>query len=153
MIPESGQKRIEKDKNLCYNLKQETKMRRKADDMHTDKQFDRQDTKAIKGTAVLMMLFLHLVSLADRYPATFEGFVSVIPDLSGDGYFIRLITAGMGFCVPLFFFLGGYGLYMRMQKSGFSLWQSILKLYKAYWKVFFIFVPVGIVFFPGAEKT
>lgn len=109
-------------------------------------QFGREDTKAIKGISVLMMLFCHLVASPDRYPAGFEGFQSIIPGFV-DNYLIKIgLECGL-LCVPFFFFLGGYGLYLRMQKNNFSLKDSILKLYYSYWKIFFLFVPIGLIFF------
>ena len=37
-------------------------------------EFSREDTKAIKGIAVVLMLFHHLVAFPERFPAGFEGF-------------------------------------------------------------------------------
>jgi len=114
--------------------------------MNTRIEFGRNDTKAVKGIAVLMMLFCHLVASPDRFPAGFEGFCSMIPGFVENGYLTRL-GFECGLCVPFFFFLGGYGLYLRMQKQGFSLKDTIIKLYISYWKIFFIFVPIGFLFF------
>lgn len=50
-------------------------------------------------------------------------------------------------CVPIFFFLGGYGLYKRLESGKFSLSDSIISLYKQYWKVFVIFIPIAFCFF------
>lgn len=50
-------------------------------------------------------------------------------------------------CVPLFFFLGGYGVYVRWSKGQFSVKKSVVALYKSYWKVFLVFVPIAYCFF------
>ena len=104
--------------------------------------FDRSDTKAIKGAAVLLMLFHHLTGFPYRFPVGFGGFSSVIPA----GYLEAFGTAAK-ICVPMFFFLGGYGLYCKWKSGSLSITKSILSLYRSYWKVFFVFVPVALVFF------
>ena len=50
-------------------------------------------------------------------------------------------------CVSIFFFLGGYGLYIQSKNNGFSIIKRIKKLYTAYWKVFVIFIPIAFIFF------
>ena len=47
--------------------------------------FDRSDTKAVKGVAVVLMLFHHLAGFPERFPVGFAGFRSiwqVIPSTS-----------------------------------------------------------------------
>ncbi len=39
--------------------------------------FSREDTRAIKGVAVIMMLMHHLVAFPARYPVGFDGFKSL----------------------------------------------------------------------------
>lgn len=41
--------------------------------------FERDDTKAVKGIAVLLMLFHHLAGFPDRFPVGFDGFSSILP--------------------------------------------------------------------------
>lgn len=108
--------------------------------------FSSADTKAIKGFALILMLFHHLVALPDRVPVGFEGFTSLIPQLASSGYLQKFALAGT-ICLPMFFFLGGYGLYIRWKKPGFSLTGSLLNLLQRYWKVFFVFVPIALLFF------
>ena len=38
--------------------------------------FDKNDTKAIKGIAIIMMLFHHLAGFPERFPVGFEEFIS-----------------------------------------------------------------------------
>lgn len=108
--------------------------------------FTRTDTKAIKGVAVLLMLYHHLVAFVTRYPVGFGGFESIFPGYAESEYPIALAMAAK-LCVPLFFFMGGYGMYSRFKAGKFSVKDSIIGLYKSYWKVFFIFVPIALIFF------
>ena len=116
--------------------------------------FDRNDTKAIKGIAVVLMLFHHLAGFPYRTPAWFGGFESMLPGFVEDGYLEKIAFAAI-LCVPVFAFLGGYGLFKRMDSSKFSMKDTILGLYSAYWKVFLVFVPLDLIFFMrnGAETN
>lgn len=108
--------------------------------------FSREDTKALKGIAVVMMLLHHLAAFSYRYPIGFDGFKSVWKGFVTDGYLTSLAT-NVRLCVAVFFFLGGYGMYKRMESGKYSLLNSVIGLFKSYWKVFVIFVPVAFIFF------
>ena len=108
--------------------------------------FDRSDTKAVKGVAVVLMLFHHLAGFSERFPVGFAGFRSIWQVLVDSGYLEQLAYAAK-FCVAIFFFLGGYGLYIRLSKGTFSVKKAIFDLYRAYWKVFVILIPIGFLFF------
>ena len=108
--------------------------------------FTRDDTKAVKGVAVLLMLLHHLAAFPERYPVDFAGFTSLIPGFVENGYLNDLAMDAL-VCVPLFFFLGGYGLYKRVQAGTFRLLEAVIGLYKRYWKVFFVFVPIAFLCF------
>lgn len=106
--------------------------------------FTKEDTKKIKGIAILLMLAHHLWGFQARMPLGF----------SFDQYFFvngvsltECVAIFGNVCVSIYMFLGGYGLYMNYHSGRFSLPENILKLYKNYWKVFFIFVPIGFIFF------
>ena len=103
--------------------------------------FSRNDTKAVKGIAVVMMLFHHLVRFPERWPIGFRGFPDT-PNLV-----VHQLAFGAQLCVPIFFFLGGYGLYERRKSGNFDLTGAICTLYKQYWKVFVIFIPIAFIFF------
>ena len=90
--------------------------------------FDRSDTKAVKGVAVVLMLFHHLVGFPERFPVGFAGFRSIWQVLVDSGYLEQLAYAAK-FCVAIFFFLGGYGLYIRLSKGTFSVKKAIFDLY------------------------
>ncbi len=108
--------------------------------------FTREDTKAVKGLAVIFMLLHHLATYSFRFPLDFPGFASPIPGFVEHGHLTDLALNAL-ICVPMFFFLGGYGLYKRWEAGQFRLLDTILDLYKRYWRVFFIFVPVAFLFF------
>ncbi|MDE5884825.1 MAG: acyltransferase [Oscillospiraceae bacterium] len=108
--------------------------------------FGREDTRAVKGIAVIMMLLHHLAGFGDRYPVGFEGFQPKESWFIKEGILSGL-AFNMRFCVAIFFFLGGYGTYKSIAKGSFCLTNSVLGLFKKYWKVFFIFVPVAYLFF------
>ena len=109
-------------------------------------EFGRAETKAIKGVAVLLMLFHHIAGFPARLPIDFSGFESYITALVEHGYIFNFAVSAK-ICVSLFFFLGGYGFYIRRKSSKVSVISEIVRLYCAYWKVFIIFIPIGILFF------
>lgn len=105
--------------------------------------FTQVDTKMVKGFAIVLMLAHHLFLFPERYPIGYS-FESIILT---DG--ISLVTVAGAFgkiCVSIFMFLGGYGLWCRKDRPS-MLQDSVIKLYKAYWKVFLIFIPIGFYFF------
>ncbi|MDE5582365.1 MAG: acyltransferase [Ruminococcus sp.] len=115
--------------------------------------FSREDTKAVKGIAVAMMLFHHLAGFAEqRSPVGFEGFKKGFLSKIDDNY-ITNIAVHCKLCVAIFFFLGGYGIYKQMSANKFSLTESIVGLYKRYWKIFLIFVPIAFIFFRRSEDV
>ncbi|MBS6396173.1 MAG: acyltransferase family protein [Clostridiales bacterium] len=105
--------------------------------------FTRNDTKIIKGMTILLMLAHHLFLFPERYPAGF-GFDS--PVWTDEVAAITVIGRFGKICVSMFMFLGGYGLWCQREKASL-LSHSIIKLYKAYWKVLLIFIPIGFLFF------
>lgn len=113
-------------------------------------EFSRTDTKAIKGVAVVLMLFHHIAGFPERFPLDFLGFQSLWSSFVENGYLQNFALSGK-ICVSLFFFLGGYGHFIRRKSSKLSITSEIFRLYCAYWKVFIIFVPIGILFFANGE--
>lgn len=110
--------------------------------------FTRDDTKAVKGIALVLMLFHHLAAFPDRFPVGFEGFKPLLaPSRSGGGWGIGRFALAANFCVSLYFFLGGYGLFIRWRRRELRVADSVFTLYKAYWKVFAIFIPAGYLLF------
>lgn len=117
--------------------------------------FTREDTKQIKGIAILLMLMHHLYLYADRIPYGLEVATDIV--IMGKELTEILGTFG-GICVPLYMFLGGYGLYMKVgsnEQSDYgrnSLVSHYIKLYQVYWKVFLIFVPLGYLCFSNQPQ-
>lgn len=108
--------------------------------------FTRTDTKVIKGVAVLLMLMHHLFYFPDNRPYSMPEVRQTLPNFMGQGLETMLGIFGV-ICVPIFFFLAGYGLYLQTRRDGFRLEKRILAVYTQYWKIFFIFIPIGFLFF------
>lgn len=111
--------------------------------------FTKENTKQIKGIAIVLMLMHHLYLFPDRIPYDMELATNIY--IFGKE-FTQILGEFGKFCVPLYMFLGGYGLYMKLnsekQASGSnSLVSHYIKLYMAYWKVFLIFIPIGFLLF------
>ncbi|MBE6158982.1 MAG: acyltransferase [Firmicutes bacterium] len=105
--------------------------------------FSKEDTKVIKGVAIVLMLMHHLWIIPDRIAGgELNYLLSVFGEssLSFFGWFGNI-------CVSLFFFLGGYGIYVQSTKKDFNLIKNIKKLFISYWKVFLIFIPIAFIFF------
>lgn len=107
--------------------------------------FTRTDTKVIKGVAVLLMLMHHLFYFPDNRPYSMPEVRQTLPNFMGQGLETMLGIFGV-ICVPIFFFLAGYGLYLQTRRDGFRLEKRILAVYTQYWKIFFIFIPIGFLF-------
>ena len=117
--------------------------------------FTRENTKQIKGIAILLMLMHHLYPYTDRIPYGMEVATDIV--IMGKELTELLGNFG-GICVPLYMFLGGYGLYMkvgRTEQSEYgknSLVAHYINLYKVYWKVFLIFIPLGYLCFANQPQ-
>lgn len=90
----------------------------------------------MKGVAVLLMIIHHLWGFPCRVP----------------GLHILHVEEQIGIaskiCVSIFMFLSGYGLYYTFKKNGTVRVTKRLKaIYERFWKVFFVFVPLGFLFF------
>lgn len=112
--------------------------------------FTRENTKQIKGIAILLMMVHHLFTFPDKIPYG----MSVATSFYISGKELLELIGGFGrICVPIYMFMGGYGLYKKAVTEGEQLVvhnhlaKDIVALYKAYWKVFFVFVPIGFLFF------
>lgn len=101
--------------------------------------FTKDDTKLMKGFAILLMLAHHLWGFPDRL-------VSELPmtGMTARGMEFAGYIGGYGkICVSLFMFLGGLGTYIWYEQKNPDWFGKIRKLYLSYWKVFFVFVPIG----------
>lgn len=105
--------------------------------------FTREDTKMMKGFAIILMLMHHLWAFPDRLitdlPLTF---------LTAYGIEIKKYIGWYGkICVSLFMFLSGYGSYLLYEQKRLNYLEKLKHLYISYWKVFAIFIPVGFLLF------
>lgn len=108
-----------------------------------DKEFTANDTKIMKGIAIILMLMHHLWAFPSRVP---ESSMWHITNIFGDSTFYYIGLFGK-ICVSIFFFLGGYGIYASLKKKKLDILKNIKRIFIAYWKVFLIFVPIGFIFF------
>lgn len=115
--------------------------------------YTREDTKAAKGVAALLMVMHHLWYFPTRLPG---GALQSVVMVFGQSL-PSLVGAFGKICVSMFFFLGGYGLLLSSSSPGFNLIAKIKKLYMAYWSYAIPFVIVGFAFFahqaPYCEQT
>lgn len=89
----------------------------------------------VKGMAVLMMIMHHI-----------WGFPEKIPALPLSNFEVLLGAAGK-ICVSIFMFISGYGLYYTFEKKEtIRVWHRVWNVYKRFWQVFLIFVPIGFLF-------
>ncbi|WP_338705297.1 acyltransferase [Priestia aryabhattai] len=105
--------------------------------------FTKRNTNIAKGIAVLMLLFHHLFLYQK------EGII----DISVGSHSISsMLSVCLKGCVAIFLVLSGFGLYesnKRFKKLEILKFykKAYLKLYKSYWLIWIIFVPVGIFVF------
>jgi len=114
--------------------------------MHTiSYTFTREDTKSVKGMAILLMLAHHLWAFPERLASEFQ-----LTSFTPYGLKIAEYIGGYGkICVSLFMFLGGVGVWLQYEQQKLNWFEKIRQLYISYWKVFFLFVPAGFLFFRG----
>ncbi|MDR0830882.1 MAG: acyltransferase [Prevotellaceae bacterium] len=109
----------------------------KTDKNNIDLHISLDDTQVIKGIAICLMLWYHLI---------------LVPEY---GYF-AFQTARLGqVCVALFLFVSAYGLTVQYNKiCGNPIAETFkfqakrfVKFYTNYWVIFLIFVPIGVFVF------
>jgi len=111
-------------------------------------ELSKNDTKALKGIAILLMVLLHLFALKDV-----NGLYETYPLINGVPlvYYIGLMGDA---APPIYMFVTGYALYLMIHNSKNSILakniKRILKLYVNFWVIFAIFIPLG--FLIGSEK-
>ena len=118
-------------------------------------QFTRDDTKVIKGIAIVLMLYHHLF----YFPQRISDSIQYIPALTYHNISSAYLLGEFGkICVALFLFLGGYGTFLSFRKHADDdkagtqvVFTKIKYLYAEYWKVFIIFVPICLL--AGVERV
>ena len=115
----------------------------------------KSDTRQLKGLAILMMLWLHLFS----NPETVHQCTYWLSYVNGQPLAYALTRLASS-CVPIYIFLGGYGLaatYKNAADHRLHGGRRALALMANFWLVFLIFVPIGCVvnpdLFPGSWQT
>ena len=106
-------------------------------------EFTKQDTKTIKGIAILLMLCHHLFAFPERLNGV--SYVS-LPFIGGSSVAMFIAIFGK-LCISLFTLLGGYGAYISLSRTKSRtelVGRHIFRLYSSYWKVFAIAVPVSL---------
>ncbi|SHK79095.1 MULTISPECIES: acyltransferase [unclassified Fibrobacter] len=105
------------------------------------------DTKIMKGIAIIWMLLHHLWFFPVRIPGGgFDSLFTVfnIPAVTYFGIFGKI-------CVPMFFFFGGYGVYKSSFGKRYDIVGRLKRLYFTYWSVFLVFIPIGFLFFSSQD--
>lgn len=115
--------------------------------------FTKQDTRRAKGIAIIMMLMHHLWGFPKRRPTGKLAITGPFMHftLNEKVWFETLGKFGK-LCVPIFMFFVGFGLYKQYMSGKFYISRKILKIYREFWKVFIIFVPIGFIFFRKQAK-
>ncbi len=83
--------------------------------------FTREDTKVIKGLAVILMLIHHLWAFPNRIAG--DGLVSYL-EVFGQSS-IQYIGIFGKICVSIFLFLGGYGIYISCKDNTLNVLSKI----------------------------
>lgn len=110
---------------------------------NTDTFISRDDTKIIKAIAIILMLIHHLWEFPDRIAGgRLKYLISIFgqPSIQYVGMFGKI-------CVSIFFFMGGYGIYLSYNNRKYDVVEKIKNLYFSYWKVFVVFIPIAFIFF------
>ncbi len=107
-----------------------------------DSLLSKEDTKILKGIAIILMLIHHLWTFSDRLPGTLNCISGIVVDES-----LSILGDFGKICVAMFAFLGGYGKYCKYGNRPVNIVREIYGIYKRYWRVFLIFIPIGFLFF------
>lgn len=95
-----------------------------------------EETTAIRGIAILMMIFLHCFNYHPQ---------NEIADISiYNNNLSYWLTKTAGLCVPLYCFLSGYGLYTKYPYPYKYCFKKSFLLAKKYWFFLTIFVLIGV---------
>lgn len=99
----------------------------------------REDTKWVKGIAIVLMFMHHLWAFPD---AIAGGSLKYLFTIFNQSSIVYLGWFGK-ICVSLFFFIGGYGTYLGCADKEYDIVGKLKKLYVSYWKIFVIFIPIA----------
>lgn len=107
----------------------------------SDSFYDKGKSKRLKAILIIIMFWGHMFNHADRLWNGVEWFS--LFSIGGEKIEI-LLCPFFHVSVPLFFFISGYGFYLKYNKelSLRKLKNQVLKLYEKFWIVFFIAIPI-----------
>ncbi|MFH2122005.1 MAG: acyltransferase [Pseudomonadota bacterium] len=101
--------------------------------------FSRKESNAIKGVAIIMLILHHLF----LFPSQKLWFTSVLGNnWGGIEYFLSSVGK---LCIPLFFFISGYGIWQSSRKD-YHLWQSTLRRLQGIYIIFIVTVLATVLF-------
>lgn len=120
-----------------------------------EKGLNKNHTKMLQGLAILMMLYHHLFSTPEALGIPYYSVLKF-----GDFNIELKMAWFFKICVAIYAFVSGYGLCRAIEKKNvsqgvfsklkndylFSI-RRIIEFYGVYWLVFFIFVPIGFLFY------
>lgn len=124
--------------------------------MIVDKGITKEQSKALQGLAILMMLYHHLFSTPEALGISYTSLLNI------NGINVELKMAWFfKLCVGIYAFVSGYGLCKgvmardfgndsfvgRLKKDYIFVLKKLLSLYTQYWLVFVFFVPIGFIAF------
>ncbi|MCQ2107392.1 MAG: acyltransferase [Fibrobacter sp.] len=115
----------------------------------------REDSTAIKGFAIMMMLMHHVFAFPNRLVGVSYQPLLSLPGGTSVEWYVSLFGK---ICVPMFTVLAGFGIYrsfsrqLAQERSGdhtqtylsfFA--RRLKKLYFKFWPIFLVFVPMGLI--------
>lgn len=108
--------------------------------------FTKDNTYIAKSVAIILMFIHHLFAFPNRL---LDGVTYVSCFLVGGNTPIEFYVGEFGkICVSMFMVLSGYGTYLSLLTNKNSItyfiYNKIKHLYLIYWKVFIIFIPIGM---------
>lgn len=99
----------------------------------------KQDSKMLKGVAILSMLMLHMFCRKENLPYTALLWVKDAPLIYYFGLFGDI-------CVPMYCFVSGYAHCLRSTRSDMKQrWKSLLRFMIVYWVITVLFSVVGLI--------
>lgn len=99
----------------------------------------KQDSKMLKGVAILSMLMLHMFCRKENLPYTALLWVKDTPLI----YFFGLFG---DICVPMYCFVSGYAHCLHSTQSDMKQrWRSLLRFMIVYWVIAVLFAVVGLI--------
>ena len=104
-----------------------------------DKFITKDKSKAMKFIFVVIMVILHVFGFPNRIaPYTYISILKIMGKPVEE-----YLASGSSVVVHLFLFISGYGMGLQKNINYYIICKRLKNLYKEYWSIFFIFVPIG----------